>query len=160
MAAPWSLTTVNNINTIRILQNKCIRIINHTPFNSNTNNLFEDNKLLKLDDIIKLEQLKLVFLFKNVDFPNELNALFKLNVYSYNTRNELNALFKLNVYSYNTRNASKGGSAFLRYIRLLLAVGLLSIPHLLLGMNVSNQLKTLWISRILSQKFYEKILYQ
>ena len=36
-------------------------------FNSNTNNLFEENKLLKLDDIIKLEQLKLVFLFKNGD---------------------------------------------------------------------------------------------
>ena len=52
----WSLTTVNNINTIRILQQKCIRIINHAPYNSRTNNLFEENKLLKLDDIIKFEQ--------------------------------------------------------------------------------------------------------
>ena len=35
--------------------------------------MFEENKLLKLDDIIKFEQLKLVFLFKNGDLPKELN---------------------------------------------------------------------------------------
>ena len=67
----WSLTTVNNINTIRILQEKCIRVINHAPFNSHTNNLFEENKLLKLDDIVKFEQLKLVFLFKKGDWHEE-----------------------------------------------------------------------------------------
>ena len=54
--------------------------------------MFQENQLLKLDDIIKIEQLKLVFQFKKGDLPNELNNLFKLNV---------------NVY--NTRNASKGG---------------------------------------------------
>ena len=42
----WSLTTVTNINTIRILQLKCIRTINHAPYNSHTDNLFEENKLL------------------------------------------------------------------------------------------------------------------
>ena len=83
----WSLTTVNNINTIRILQKYCIHIINHAPFNRHTNNLFEENKLLKLDDIIKFEQLKLVFLFKNGDLPTELNTVFKLNINTYNTRN-------------------------------------------------------------------------
>ena len=82
----WSLTTVNNINTIRIVQKKYIRIINHAPY-SHTSNLFEENKLLKLDDIIKFEQLKLVFLFKNGDLPKELNTLFKLNINPYNTRN-------------------------------------------------------------------------
>ena len=63
------------------------RIINHAPYNSHTNNLFEENKLLKLDDIIKFEQLKLGFLFKNGDLPKELNTLFKLNINTYNTRN-------------------------------------------------------------------------
>ena len=76
----WSMTIVNNINTIRVLQNKCIRIINNAPYNSHTNNLFQENKLLKLDDVIKIEQLKLVFLFKNWDLPKELNNLFELNV--------------------------------------------------------------------------------
>ena len=59
----WSLTTVNNINTIRGLQKKCIHIINNAPYNSHTNNLFKENKLLKLDDVIKIEQLNLVFSF-------------------------------------------------------------------------------------------------
>ena len=106
--------------------NKCIRIINHlllivtqiiasvlytillnTPFNSNTNNLFEENKLLKFDDIIKLEQLKLVFLFKNGDLPNELNNLFKLNVSSYNTRNASRgglSIPKINATSFGSRS--------------------------------------------------------
>ena len=64
---------------------KCIHIINNGPFNSHTNNLFEENKLLKLDDIIKIEQLKLVFLFKNGELPKELNNLFELNINTYNT---------------------------------------------------------------------------
>ena len=85
--------------------------------------MFEENKLLKLDDITKLEHLKLVFLFKNGDLPNELNTLFKLNV----------KIHQMQV---------KGASALLRSIQLLLTVDLLGIPHLLHGMNVSNQLKT------------------
>ena len=43
-----------------------------------TNNLFGENKLLKLDDIIKFEQLKIVFLFKNGDLPKELFTLFEI----------------------------------------------------------------------------------
>ena len=140
----WSLATVNNINTIRILQKKCISIINHAPFNSHTNNLFEENKVLKLDDIIKFEQLKRVFLFKNGDLPKELNTLFKLNI---NT--------------YNTWNASKGVSAFQRLIQLLLPLDHLGILLLLHGMNVSNQLMTLRISTYQSinqlKKFMKKL---
>ena len=40
----WSLTTVDNINTIRILQTKCIRIINHAPYNSHTNKKYPHYK--------------------------------------------------------------------------------------------------------------------
>ena len=78
----WSLTTVNNINTISVLK-KCIRMINNALYNSHTNNLFEENKF----DDIKIEQLKLVFLFKNGDLPQELNNLLELNVNTYNTHN-------------------------------------------------------------------------
>ena len=68
--------------------------MNNNPFNSNTNNLFEENKLLKLDDIIKLEQLKLVFLFKN----------------SYNTRNASRGGLSI-----PKINATSFGSISLRY---------------------------------------------
>ena len=41
------------------------------------NNMFLGNKLLKIDDIVKVEQLKLVFDFKNLQI--DLLDLFKLN---------------------------------------------------------------------------------
>ena len=55
---------------------------------------FLANKLLKIDDIIKVEQLKLVFDFKNKNLPIDLLDLFKLN-------SDIN--------SHITRNVSKGG---------------------------------------------------
>ena len=56
--------------------------------------MFFVNKLSKFDDIIKVEQLKLVFDFKNKNLPIELLDLFKLN-------SDIN--------SHITRNFSKGG---------------------------------------------------
>ena len=52
-----------------------------------------DNKLLQFDDMICVEQLKLVFDFKNKNLPIELLDLFKLN-------SDIN--------SHITRNVSKG----------------------------------------------------
>ena len=57
-----------------------MRIINVAPFNSHTNNMFLDNKLLKFDDLIKVEQLKLIFDFKNKNLPIGLLDLFKLTI--------------------------------------------------------------------------------
>ena len=78
-----------------------------------TNNLFEENKLLKLDDIIKIEQLKLVFLFKNGDLPKELNNLCELNVNTYNTRNASKGglkIPKMNTTSFGNRSLRYSGS--------------------------------------------------
>ena len=75
----WSRTKKENLDTITILQKKCMRIINFAPFNSHTNNMFLDNKLLKFEDLIKLEQLKLIFDFKNKNLPIDLLDLFKLS---------------------------------------------------------------------------------
>ena len=92
---------------IIVTQTKCTRIINHAPYNSHTNNLFEEKKLLKLDDIIKFEKLKRVFLFKNGDLPKELNILFKLNINTYNTRNASKgglSIPKINTTSFGIRS--------------------------------------------------------
>ena len=88
----WSLTALYNINYISILQKKCIRIINFLPINSHTNNLFIDNKLLKLQDIFKVEVMKLVCDFKNNNLPEDLSHLFTLNseINKYPTRNVCN----------------------------------------------------------------------
>ena len=52
----WDLTTEDNIHKIEIIQKKCVRIITFSDFNSHTNPLFIQLKILKLRDVIKLQQ--------------------------------------------------------------------------------------------------------
>ena len=75
----WTLTKKMNIGLISIIQRKCLRIINFAPFNSHTNDMFATDKILKFEDIISFEQLKVVFDFINNKLPDELNNLFQLN---------------------------------------------------------------------------------
>ena len=50
---------MGNLNTSEVLQ-KCLRIMTFSDFNRPTNQLFIDLKLLKVWDVIKSQQLKLV----------------------------------------------------------------------------------------------------
>ena len=52
--------TDENLNHIKILQKTCLRIMTFSDFNSHTNPLSIDLKLLKVRDIFKSQQLKLV----------------------------------------------------------------------------------------------------
>ena len=73
----WGLTSEENIYKIEVLQKKCIRILTFSPFNSHTNELFRDLKILKVRDVIKLYQLKLVYDFLNNRLPSDLMSLFR-----------------------------------------------------------------------------------
>ena len=53
-----------------------MRIINFAPFNSHTNNLFKSDKILKFEDVIKFEQLKIIHEFKSNSLPKDLSNLF------------------------------------------------------------------------------------
>ena len=88
----WSLTTKQNLEPLIILQKKCVRIMNFAPYNSHTIDLFSNNKLLRLDDIIKFEQLKFIFDFKNNNLPDDLYSLFQHNseINCHGTRNVFN----------------------------------------------------------------------
>ena len=46
----WGLTTDENLYKIEIPQKKCLRIMTFSDFNSHTNRLFIDLKLLKVTD--------------------------------------------------------------------------------------------------------------
>ena len=83
----WGLTSEKNLNIIRILQKKCIRIMTFSDFNSHTNQHFIDHKLLKVDEIIKIQQLKLIYEFKINMLPFELQNLFKFSsdIHTYET---------------------------------------------------------------------------
>ena len=74
----WGLATEENIDKIEILQKKCIRILTFSPFNSHTSDLFKDLKILKVKDIIKMHQLKVVFDFTKNALPSDLMPLFTL----------------------------------------------------------------------------------
>ena len=72
----WGLSTNENLDKIEVLQKKCIRLMTFSDFNSHTNNLFIDLKLLKVRDVIKFQQLRLVYDFYNNVLPIDLQDLF------------------------------------------------------------------------------------
>ena len=84
----WGLTSHENLNKIGTLQKKCLRIMTFSDFRSPTNHLFVDHKILKVHEIIKLQQLQLLYSFLDNSLPADLRKLFNLNenVHHYQTR--------------------------------------------------------------------------
>ena len=82
----WGLTSEQNLKKVEVLQRKCIRIMTFSDFRSPTNHLFLKHKILKVRDVIKLHQLKLVFDFFNNNLPTDLKTLFKLSSDIHNHR--------------------------------------------------------------------------
>ena len=78
------MSNIENINNVR---KRCIRIITFSDFQAHTNQLFIDFKLLKVEEIITTNQLKLIYEFRNNILPYNLHDLFKLNknLYKYET---------------------------------------------------------------------------
>ena len=64
------------LNKIEVLQKKCLRIMTFSAFNSHTNQLFIDLKLVKVCDIIKSQQLKIVYDFYNNVLRTDIQHLF------------------------------------------------------------------------------------
>ena len=90
----WGLTPCDaNIDRIERLQKKCLRIMTFSPFNSHTNKLFQDLKLLKVRDVIKYHQLKLVWDFLDNKLPMELMSIFKLSRDTHTTHMTLNSAY-------------------------------------------------------------------
>ena len=87
----WGLTNEKNINDVQILQNKCIRIMTFAPFDSNTDQSFIDLSLLKVREVIKLNQLKIVYDFYDKKLPYDLMSLFRLSRNVHTTNLTLNS---------------------------------------------------------------------
>ena len=84
----WGLSHDKYVDKVRILQKECMRIITFSDFNSHTNALFTDLRILKVDDIIKLNLLKLIYDFNHDLLPSDLSNIFIYNsdIHNYNTR--------------------------------------------------------------------------
>ena len=83
----WGHTFQTHLKPLEILQKKAIRIINHAPYLSHTNDLFLSNKILKLNDINKYFQAVHVYKFLP-DFPTLSHS------YSTRNRSNLHAAFQ------------------------------------------------------------------
>ena len=73
---------------------KCVTILKFAPFNSPTNHLFIDLKLLKVKDIINTHQLKLVYDHIINNLPNDLTNLFSLSSQVHTTNLDHNSAQK------------------------------------------------------------------
>ena len=77
----WGNTFETHLKPLQILQKKALRYINNAPYNSHTNELFYNNRILKLKDINTYFQS--IFMFKS-----DRDSF--LPTHSYNTRNRSN----------------------------------------------------------------------
>ena len=100
----WGLSTNENIDKIEKLQKKCVRILTFSPHNSHTNQLFIDLKLIKVKDLIKFNQLKLVYDFYEKNLPIDLMTLFQPSTEVHTTNMQLNSAIKslIHIPSINT----------------------------------------------------------
>ena len=131
------MTSSKNINTIRILQKKCLRIMNFSEFNSHTNPLFIQNRLLKLDDIIESSHLQLIFEFTNKNLHEDLCNLFNftVDVHTHNTCVMHKGLF---IPSINTSNF---GNKSLRFSAPMLWNNFIKSYPVILNFKHKSQLK-------------------
>ena len=68
-----------------------------SDFNSHTNPLFRDLKLLKVREIIKSQQLKLAYEFYKTQLPSNIQNLFQLDsdIHKYETNSSAKHLFHI-----------------------------------------------------------------
>ena len=74
----WGLTSEENLKKIEIFQKKCISIMNFSDSRSYTNLLFIKLKVLKVREIIQLQQLKHIYEFLGNSLPDDLKVMFQL----------------------------------------------------------------------------------
>ena len=110
----WCFTSEENINAILILQNKCIRIMTFAPYHSNVDQAFLDFKLLKVREVIKMHQLKIVYDFHDKRLPDNLMDLFKLSTNIHTTNQILNSALN-NLIHIPKINTVTYGSNSIRY---------------------------------------------
>ena len=84
----WGSTYKTNLRRLVSLQKRVIRIISKSTFDSNSDPIFKELELLKLNDVRQLELGKLMVSFSRSLLPSKFNNYFSLNkqVHSYATR--------------------------------------------------------------------------
>lgn len=77
--AVWGATYHVHRKKLVIMQKKAIRIVGGLKYNEHTDPIFNELRILKLNDIYRLETIKIVLKYMQNDLPEPLNYLFTLN---------------------------------------------------------------------------------
>ncbi len=72
----WGNNYKSRLNKIIILQKRAVRIISNSQYLTHTNSLFKNLKILKLQDIVRLEVLKFVYKHKFNKLPHIFQNYF------------------------------------------------------------------------------------
>jgi len=84
----WGTTYQYIKHKICIYQNRAIRIIEHAPNRTNCQPLYVKNRILPLDEVVKLETLKLVYAHSVESLPPPVMNIFTANrqIHEHDTR--------------------------------------------------------------------------
>jgi len=82
----WGLSKNNDLEK---LQRKILRLINNAGRYSHTAHLFEQNKILQIQDLISLNTIKLLQEFFTLKLPKRCMAIFNKETHKINTRRSL-----------------------------------------------------------------------
>ena len=96
-------------NRLYKLQKKAIRVVSNSQYNAHTEPLFKILNMMKLEDIFKLNLLKLYYKFENNTLPS-----YHMNIFKKNQQNERYHLRNEHVLHHSTCN-TKGGEHTIRY---------------------------------------------
>ena len=104
----WGFTSEENICKLEVLQNKCVRIMTFAPFNSSTNDIFIELGLVKVRELISLNQLKLVYDFTVNNLPSDLMNLFNFCSEIHSVPRELNSTVNKLIYIPRVKTTTYG----------------------------------------------------
>ena len=109
----WRTATDVQLNRVRTLQKRAIRTIDFSRYNDHTSQHFRDLKILKLNDILKLQELLCMHDIEKNQLPTGLNWLFQGIGNMHNRLTRLSSARGLHVQKFNT---TTHGLSSLRYI--------------------------------------------
>ena len=92
----WGNTYKSNLKKLETLQKKAIRIMGNIGFREHTNPVFHKFKCLKLEDLINLKNLSVIYKANGKELPQNVQSLFTKcsQIYNYNTRSHEREFFK------------------------------------------------------------------
>ena len=91
----WGSCTATHLDEIKSAQNKIVRTLLFLPFDADVRSYYQQLKMLKVEDIYKLETAKLVHSIYHKYSPSAFANFLSFPSHSYSTRLRQNLCFSL-----------------------------------------------------------------